>query len=508
VTHFGDYFSVNGTFKRFVLYYTEETASRGRYTMLIQFTVENFLSFKEQTVFSLLATADAAHPDHLIATGMGAKKNILRAAAIYGPNASGKSNLIKAMKFARDLVLTGTSPEKTIAVTPFKLGSVPNQTSRFQFIFAYKGIEYSYGFKLDSLRIVEEFLYAAPHGREVKYFERFTSEELKTEVDFGPVLTKKDKERRLFLRYKAADTRASQLLLTAMFEGNLKHTVQELQPVIEWFGSVLTIIGAESTSDSLETRTHHTKALKDFLATFLRTSDTGIKEIITTEVPLDWDRDLPWVPSGLRNQITRQFKTPTSGESGSMEYEEVVIDGPDSTRAYIRQNEKGELSLIQILLKHTGEEGQDIEFLMNEESEGTQRVIHLIPMLFDMNEGKDRVIVLDELDRRLHPHLSRLIVQAALQCQSRNQLLFTTHDTNLLDLDLLRRDEIWFVEKDKAGRSALYSLAEFKVRPDLQIEKGYLNGRFGAVPFIGDISSLGWRDESKSKDKTEESVHA
>ena len=114
--------------------------------------------------------------------------------------------------------------------------------------------------------------------------------------------------------------------------------------------------------------------------------------------------------------------------------------------------------------------------------------------------------MLDELDRRLHPHLSRLIVQTALKCQNKNQLLFTTHDTNLLDLDLLRRDEIWFVEKDKSGRSALYSLAEFKVRPDLQIEKGYLNGRFGAIPFIGDIGSLGWNEDPKTEEK--ESIHA
>jgi AAA15 family ATPase/GTPase len=184
----------------------------------------------------------------------------------------------------------------------------------------------------------------------------------------------------------------------------------------------------------------------------------------------------------------------------------MTIIGPQSTRAIIRQNENGDLSLLQIFLRHAGEEGVSSDFRLNEESDGTVRVVDLVPMLFELKEGQERVILLDELDRRLHPHLSRLIVQAALQCRNKSQLLFTTHDTNLLDLDLLRRDEIWFVEKDKAGRSVLYSLAEFKVRPDLQIEKGYLNGRFGAIPFIGDISSLGWHD--KPETETEEVVHA
>jgi len=470
--------------------------------MLIQFSVENFLSFKDKTVFSLLATNDTSHPEHVIPSASGKNKSFLRAAAIYGPNASGKSNLIKAMKFARDLILQGTDPDKTIAITPFKLGPLHDQPSRFQFIFTFKEIEYSYGFQLNSSQIIDEFLYAKPNGTEVKYFERFTSDDLKTEVDFGPTLKKVSKERRQFLKYKAADTRPNQLLLTAIFEGNLKDTVEELNPVIRWFRSALTIIDAEAKYRNLDVRIHNTEALKNYLTAFLRTGDTGIQEVVTTEIPLDWERDLPWIPSEIRDQIRQKFKAPTIEETAIPKQNQILpIPGPQSTILYIRQDEKGDLWLLQLLFRHAGEDGKLVDLRMNEESEGTQRVTHLGPMLFDLSEGRERVIVLDELDRRLHPHLSRLIVTAALQCNNKNQLLFTTHDTNLLDLELLRRDEIWFVEKDKAGRSTLYSLAEFKVRPDLQIEKGYLNGRFGAVPFIGDIRSLGWHG-------AEEKLHA
>jgi len=137
-------------------------------------------------------------------------------------------------------------------------------------------------------------------------------------------------------------------------------------------------------------------------------------------------------------------------------------------------------------------QGQLVEFSIDEESEGTQRLINLIPALFILKKNPEKVIFLDELDRRLHPLLSRKFLEFFLQCkieQSKNQLIFTTHDTNLLDLDLLRRDEIWFVEKNNQGASQLYSLAEFKIRSDLKVEKGYLNGRFGAIPFFGNIVS-------------------
>jgi AAA15 family ATPase/GTPase len=134
---------------------------------------------------------------------------------------------------------------------------------------------------------------------------------------------------------------------------------------------------------------------------------------------------------------------------------------------------------------------------MEEESEGTQRLIHLVPSLFILKQDSEIVVFLDELDRRLHPLLSRYFVETAINCRAKgNQLVFTTHDTNLLDLDLLRRDEIWFIEKDSQGASSCYSLAEFKIRPDLKIEKGYLNARFGAIPFLGDIQNLGWVDRN------------
>lgn len=482
--------------------------------MLIQFTVENFLSLKQKTVFSLLATNDEAHPEHLIASPTGKSKKVLRAAAIYGANAAGKSNLVKAMAFAQKLIVNGTASGNTIAVTPFKLRSNSNLPTRFQFVFTHKNVEYSYGFKLNNSRILEEFLYASPNGKEVKYFERVTSDDLDTQVEFGPSLIKGRAELRRLLRYKEADTRPNQLFLTAIFDGNIKEKVDELKPVMDWFRSALIIIEAESTYSNLEVRTHKSEGLKEFIGTLLRTSGTGIQEVVTTEEVLDWNRDLPSFPIDEREEILQEFKKQSL--DGITDNTLVEIFSPPSTRFYLHQNEAGEVLLLKFLLKHESEQDDPIEFQMNEESDGTQRVIHLAPMLFDISKGGERVIVIDEIDRRLHPHLSRLIIQVALECSSANQLIFTTHDTNLLDLELLRRDEIWFVEKNESGGSHLYSLAEFKVRPDLQIEKGYLNGRFGAIPFIGDIGSLGWntkpavdaKEADPKKADAKESIYA
>jgi AAA15 family ATPase/GTPase len=160
----------------------------------------------------------------------------------------------------------------------------------------------------------------------------------------------------------------------------------------------------------------------------------------------------------------------------------------------------GEPLLVSLLPLHRAAGGHSVKFEMWEESEGTQRLIHLLSFLFALKKGPEQVFVVDELDRRLHPLLSRLLIQTILAAEDRgrhNQIIFTTHDTNLLDLDLLRRDEIWFAEKDAGGASHLYSLAEFRTRADLKIEKGYLNGRFGAIPFIGDVHRL---DEAAPED--------
>lgn len=452
--------------------------------MLIQLTIQNFLSFRDEVTFSMVGvSSDQQHIDHLAEDAAGKGRSILPIGAIYGANAAGKSNLLQAISFAKNLVVQGTRSSETIPVSPFKLGDYSKQPSKFEFIFTHQGDQYSYGFTLNREQIFEEWLYGIPEGKkqEVMYFERVTSSKKETTVEYGLKLKGRSKKPQQFLDFIAQGTRPNQLFLTESLERN----VTALQPIFDWFRKVLTIIPAEADYTGLEIGVLSDESFTDFLSEFLKFAGTGIDSIVTEEVELDFERHFPTMPKVVRDHLIQALN---QADKNSM-----VIANLRGTRFLVFKDDRSQLTLIQLKTRHRSEEGEFIDFSIEEESEGTQRLINLIPTLFILKQEEEKVIFLDELDRRLHPLLSRNFVQVAINCRDKkNQLIFTTHDTNLLDLDLLRRDEIWFVEKSEQGVSNLYSLAEFKMKPDLKIEKGYLNGRFGAIPFFGNPQSLGW----------------
>jgi len=296
------------------------------------------------------------------------------------------------------------------------------------------------------------------------------------------------------LEFVAQGTRPNQLFLTETLERN----VAEAKPIVEWFEQALLVTTAEEQDYNLDVRAHISKEFISFLALFLQAADTGIEDITFSKQSFDFNQHVSSWPE-LQRYILRVELRQTDPNNL------IQIVGDNGTPLLLAPGVNGEPVLLSLLLLHRAADGRHVEFNIQEESEGTQRLIHLLSLLFALQGGAEQVVVLDELDRRLHPFLSRFFVQAALERGKEHphgQLIFTTHDTNLLDLDLLRRDEIWFAEKDKGGASHLYSLAEFKTRTDLKIEKGYLNGRFGAIPFIGDIRRL---DESVEE---EQSNHA
>jgi uncharacterized protein len=459
----------------------------GTKVMLIQLTIRNFLSFRNEVTFSMLAVnSDQQHLDHLT-KGIGEEgASILPLAAIYGANAAGKSNLIEALIFAKKLIIQGTRSRSNITVSPFRLGGSSQHSSQFEFIFTYQSNQYSYGFELNKEQIIQEWLYGIPAGRkqEKSYFERITSEKKETSIEFGTLLKSKSKKRQTILEFIAEGTRPNQLFLTEAVDRN----VQELIPVFDWFRKSLTIIPAESAYNNLELGILSDTSFTEFLSSFLKSSGTGIDSIVTETIEFDPEQHLKEMPKKIRENLVQEFSE-VDKESIAM------IENPQGGRSLLYKDDTDQISLIRLKTRHLDSTGQLVDFLIEEESDGTQRLINLIPALFALNTESEKVIFVDELDRRLHTLLSRFFLQEALRCKhSGNQLIFTTHDTHLLDLDLLRRDEIWFVEKDISGSSNLYSLSEFKVRPDLKLDKGYLSGRFGAIPFFGNPQTLGWNE--------------
>jgi hypothetical protein len=455
--------------------------------MLVQVTIENFLSFKEETTFSMIGIgSDKSHLDHLAIDAAGKGRSVLPISAIYGANGSGKSNFIAAVHFAKELIVKGTRSGKSIPVLTFKLGDRTKEPSKFEFIFTYEENLYSYGFKLNSSQILQEWLYATPKGktREVKYFERITNEKQETTVEYGTRLKGKTEKQKNFLDFIIQGTPHNQLFLTEVIDRKVKDLQQFLQPVFKWFDDVLVLISAEATVKGIEIIVMSDKNFTNFLADFLKFTDTGINSVTTQEKEVKLEN----LPESIIDEIVERI--------GETEENSVLILEDSKGKQYrFTKGANGGVKSIQLKTQHQGENGKLIDFEIWEESDGTQRLINLVPAMFMLREDSEKVILLDELDRRLHTLLSRQFVESALRCRSyQNQLIFTTHDTNLLDLDLLRRDEIWFVEKDKYGSSHLYPLADFNVRPDLKIDKGYLNGRFGAIPFFADIHHLGWAD--------------
>lgn len=436
--------------------------------MLVQFAVENFMSFRDKVVFSLRAL-EGAPASQAYVDGQGLR--LLRCAAIYGANASGKSNLVRALTFCQQLVLSGKKSNERIPVKPFRLD--PESTrgpSQFEFELLLSGAIYSYGFRIDAETVLEEWLFRTPSGRdeELVFERRFESANPeRAAFDFGPVLST-DTNRLQFVGFVGEGTRRNQLFLYEAVERN----VVEFEPVLNWFRGGLKLITPETKYTSLVQRVHEDPGFRMFLGSYLAGADTGIAGLTTRKSDLG---RIPGMPPEAQESVVRSFM-----------FSERMLT-----------TEEGRFIDVDLRTQHRDSHGQEVQFAVDEESDGTRRLMHLAPSLHPSGQAAGTSVI-DELDRSLHPLLTRKFVRDFLSGnpQSHEQLIFTTHDTNLLSRDLLPAEAVWFVEKDPKGCSHLYSLAEFDPAQLEQLgdslEAGYLSGRFGAIPFFADRKKLGW----------------
>jgi len=435
--------------------------------MLIRFHVSNFLSFNEEIELSLIPGRVRQHPNHIVVMQTGCDLSLLRTALIYGANASGKSNLVKAMHFAQKFISEGTRIKAAIPRIPFKLcGDNVSRPSKFEFEFKHQERCYVYGFEVDNQRVHEEWLYEIKKTTEVMLFERETTSEGETSIDFGNVDLNSKKEAD-FLEFVAMGTRPNQLFLTESMERD----VENFADVYQWFTEVLVIIYPRSRFLPLAVMAVD----EDFgekMASYMKEFGTGIlgPALISVEAKDEFPEEMV---QDLKKslQSDTKFISVSSGEN------------------YLVSQSNGDLDVKKLMFQHSMTDCEEnVTFDITEESDGTRRLLDLLPALANLT-NKDRVIVIDELDRSLHPQLSYKLLELFLKdSTSSSQVIATTHEENLLDLDLLRRDEIWFVEKDPLGASHVYSLEEFTPRSDKDIEKGYLVGRYGAIPVFGNLS--------------------
>lgn len=422
--------------------------------MLVEFRVKNFRSLRDEQVLSLVASKDnTLQQTHTITTGLKAAPSLLRSAVVYGANASGKSNLIKALQYMRGVVVesaTVIQPGQTYGVQPFRLDDASaKEPTEFEVTFILDGTRYQYGYSMTPERIISEHLLVYKAFKPQRWFERhFDSETGKDVYDFGSGL-KGAKS-----LWETA-TRPNALFLSMAAQLNS----EALRPVFDWFVNGLVIVNEQSQlnpqmSIQMLKQAEGRKRICDFLTA----ADISIAdiEVVTRKVP---------------------------GQA--------VHFDPVAGKTEVRAEE---MEQHEMRFSHVTEKGKAVLDLMDESS-GTRNLLFLAGPVMDILR-KGLTLVMDELDTSLHPLLVRELVRLFHRPEINiggAQLIFTTHDTSLLDApDLLRRDQIWFVEKESDQASSLVSLSEFSPRKNEALERGYLMGRYGGVPFLS--GSLGMKN--------------
>lgn len=425
--------------------------------MLIEFTVGNFLSFRDKKTLSLNATAVKEHVDtNIIQAG---RHKLLRSGVIYGANSSGKSNLIKAMSMMSWLVSKSfeRSSASDLEVTPFLLQvENENKPSFFEVIFLLNEIRYRYGFEVTNDAVQAEWLFETKKNTEKALFIReYDGIDVMKNFPEGKDLEEKTRDNALFLA------------VVDQFNG------KTAKSIMSWFNNFAAISGLSHESYTMVTyKLLDDDDTKHLLQDFYNTTDLGFDQVKLIKKEFDASR----LPKEMPESIMQELSTKLQGK--------MMVNARTLHKKYDGNN------------KLVG----SVEFDMDsQESSGTNKVFNISGPVFDvLNDGG--VLVIDELDASLHPLLT-LAITKLFNSPEHNpkdaQLIFATHDTNLLSYGNYRRDQIYFVEKDEYGASDLYSLVEYKeegenkaVRKDRSFEKDYVQGRYGAIPFIGNLSDI------------------
>ena len=438
--------------------------------MILQFSVSNYRCFKERATLSLIASnydKSTREHDNIVANEK-QKIRLLKSAVIYGANASGKSKFIEAMMFMRHYVLSSSKDTikfEPINTEPFRLNPDTEKAgSEFEVVFLIKNNLYRYGFEVDNKKVIAEWLYHKPVSRERELFYR----------DYQRILHKSQKLKKIDTLKNENLIRDNALVLSVLAQFNDKTA----ESILAWFKALKTISGLNEEGYINETMLlskDNDKKVK--ILDFLKKADFGINDFKLKKMTLK-DLDLDEinkidVPDDIKNAL-----------NGLNTYLQRII------------NEENQERFSDVITYHKqydndGKHIKDVLFSLKEdESSGTRKFFALIGQVISILED-GHVLFIDEIDSKIHPNLMcRLIAlfNSKVSNPRNAQLIFNTHDTNLLSAGLFRRDQIWFTEKDNQGATHLYSLADFKtssVRKNEAFEDNYIRGKYGAIPYLG-----------------------
>ncbi|SFD79458.1 ATPase/GTPase, AAA15 family [Chitinophaga sp. CF118] len=430
--------------------------------MFVQLSIANFLSFKEEITFSMVSSSlkdkKIEEEDVIFQPFESVRFNLLRSAVIYGANASGKSNFCKALKFMRWFVLnssTSTQVGEPIDILNFKLSSETEHTpSYFEIIFIKNDFQYRYGFEADTKRVVTEWLFQKKlktKSKELEIFYRHENEPISLHSKFkiGHDLVIKNM------------IRPNALLLSVAAQFN----DQIANEIFEWFRDFKVLSGlTDENYLSYTMNLLQNESYRQRIIDFTKYADLGIDDLqINATETADEYAEEGWM------LFEPPARKPTIGKE---------------INSLISIHQKFDVNSVEI---------EPVQFHFNkDESHGTIKYFGLAgPILDTLDNGK--VLAIDELDSKLHPLLTEKIISlfnSPVTNPKNAQLIFTTHDTNLLSTNQFRRDQIWFTQKNRYGASDLYALSTYKVRNDASFEKDYLQGRYGAIPALRNFGKL------------------
>lgn len=454
--------------------------------MLIRFTVGNFLSFNEPQEFSMISGKVRSKSDHIYKDE---KINILKLAAIFGANGSGKSNLINSMKFAQATLLDEIP---TNAINDYCRMDEKNKyspsTFEFEIKIGKKYYAYGFGIIVNSMSIVEEWLYEI--GQNASEQEIFVRNVKEPNIKFGNVFNENIINQ--FNVYASGMVSDDNVLFLTELNRNKKDLyannppIKYLEDIYNWFNNKLTINYPNEPISHFSYFMDEKR--KDETNEIISSLGLGINNCQIVDENLE--NLANYFPPNFLKEVLKDIEkkkiAAKKKKSPVEESTEVMLRGGHNFFFIKLDFDTGEHQVQKLQFEH---EKKGVWFELSEESDGTLRMLDLVELIFAANSGSDKVYVIDEIDRSLHPQLTYKLIESYLKLVNKSelQLIVTTHEAHILDLNLLRRDEIWFVNKDKNGESSLYSLDQYNTRFDKRIDKAYLDGRYGGVPLFDEI---------------------
>ena len=446
--------------------------------MLLKMAIENWMSFRDRTEFSMIASRERQHGERLTQFQR-LQTRILPVAMIFGGNAAGKTNFFRALGFAQDFIVDGNTmaPDEPIPVVPFLLDEKTDcRPSSFSFTILVGEDVYEYSFTANAQFVISESLQRLTAPAEGFSFTRsidLSADHPVTKIEFGKAFQSKERQDLLNLVFQA--TRPNRLFLTSAVAQN----IEEFRPVYDWFRQKLYVVSPTAHYRGVEKYADTSRPTYDRINQMLAALDTGISHL----------KRLPCPPESI--PVPPQERA--TGFAKIQEGETVRLRLDDGRLVYLVSKIGGKILTERLVSCHRGANGMEYDFNFGQESDGTRRILDLLPAFIGLERTTaDGIFFIDEIDRCLHALVTRRLLEAYLANRSptsRTQLIATTQDDDLLDQSLFRRDELWTTERHEDGASTLAGICEFhEARYDKDIRKSYLQGRMGGIPVVGDLN--------------------